>query len=368
MNSHSHPVDPSARYHRQTLLPQIGEAGQRRLSAGHAAIIGCGALGTAAAELLCRAGVGTLTLIDRDIVELTNLQRQLLFDEDDARQSLPKAHAARDRLARINSEIIITAQVADVSPRTLERLIGDAPLLLDCTDNFETRYLINDAAVKLGRALVYGGAVGTSGTVLTIIPRDSAMAREAGPGPCLRCLFEDAPAPGATPTCDTAGVLGTLTALVGALQAAEAIKLLAAGPAAATRGVLSIDGWSAEFRRIHADRPRADCPCCAERRFDWLEGARGGQAAALCGRGAIQITPQSALDAPPLDLAALAQRLAPHGAFTASRLVLRGRLEHERADTGAPVEVTIFADGRAIIGGVTRVESARALYAKYIGG
>lgn len=350
--------DPADRYHRQTILPQIGEAGRRALAAARVSVVGCGALGAPAAELLARAGAGMLTLIDRDTVEPTNLQRQTLYDESDARARLPKAEAARRRLARINSEITLRAAIADVNHRTVEAHLRGSSVVLDAADNFETRYLVNDACVKLGLPLVYAGAVGMSGMVMTIVPRVT---------PCLRCVFESPPAPGAAPTCDTAGVFGPLTAMLGAMQAAEAIRLITGAPPEPR--LRSVDAWSGAVRAIDPGAPRADCPCCALGRYEWLDGGRAAGAAALCGRDSVQILPAPGAsgDRERLDLAALASRLAPHGAFEVTPFLLRGSLRDERGDRGTPVELTVFTDARAIIGGVSAIDRARAIYARYVG-
>ncbi len=351
------------RYHRQMLLPGIGEAGQRRLLAAHAAIVGCGALGCVIADTLARAGVGHLTIIDRDVVEATNLQRQSLFTEADAAAGLPKAEAARRRLAEVNSGVRITAHIADFTPDEATRLAGfagDPPAaLLDGTDNFETRLLLNDLAVQRGVPLIYGGAVGTRGMMAVILP---------GEGPCLRCIMPQPPAPGTMATCDTAGVLGPVATIIGAAQAAEAIKLLAGAREVVSRTMLDFDIWGGTRRRLDLGRMRdPDCPCCARREFDWLEGKQGAGAASLCGRSAVQIAGASGQT---IDLAALGARLSGHGAATANDFLMRIALADEQrdAETGAgPVELTVFADGRAIVGGVTDPARARAIYARYVG-
>lgn len=346
------------RYHRQALLREIGEEGQRRIAAGHALIVGCGALGTVAAELLARAGVGTLTLVDRDIVETTNLQRQVLFDERDANEGVPKAEAARRRLREINSGIEVRAVVEDFSCRNTERVLAEADgaaavgAIVDGTDNFETRYLINDLAVRHGRAWVYGAAVGMTGMSMTVVPGTTA---------CLRCAFEEPPGVGsaAGATCDTVGVFSPVTAVVASVQAGEALKVLAGRADAAGRGLLTIDGWGGEHRRVElAGAKRDDCPCCGLRRFPFLIGERGGASAALCGRGSVQVSPETPGK---VDLPALAARLSAHGSFEATRFLVRGTLKHEG------VRLTVFGDGRAIIG-VDRAEAARTLYARYVGG
>lgn len=344
------------------LLEPIGEAGQGRLRASHALIVGCGALGTASAELLCRAGVGRLTLVDRDLVEWTNLQRQSLYDERDARESTPKAEAARRRLAEINSSIAIAAHVMDVSPSNAERLLSESPrvdVIVDGTDNFETRYLLNDLAVKHDVPWIYAGAVGLGGMSMTIRP---------GTSPCLRCVFDEPPEPGsraAGATCDTVGVFAPLTAIIGAVQAAEAIKILAGRQDEASTHLLTLDAWTAATSRLDLSRARRpDCPCCGARRFEFLSGERGSSSARLCGRSSVQVHPERAGH---IDLPSLRARLSPHGAFEASRFLVRGVLMHERGQAGATVTLTVFADGRAIIAGIEQVEHARAIYARYVG-
>lgn len=353
------------RYHRQRLLGCIGDAGQARLAASHAIVIGCGALGCTAAEWLARAGVGTLTIVDRDVVEQTNLQRQSLFDERDATEGLPKAEAARQRLAEINSTIAVRAAVSDLSYRTAESLLGDASavapvgVIVDGTDNFETRYLINDLAVKHGVPWVYGAAVQTTGRVMIVVPRAS---------PCLRCLFDEPPTPGspaASATCDTVGVLGSAAAIVGAMQAAAALRILAQGEADAPRRLTSIDPWEMQFRSIGLDGSRrADCPCCGAARYEFLSGERGSGSVRLCGRGSVQVTPSAASG---IIVERLAERLRPHGIFQATPHLVRGMLDQERGESGIPLSLTVFPDGRAIIGGTSREETARSVYARYVG-
>ncbi len=347
----------TARYHRQMLLPDWGEKGQSLLSASRILLVGCGALGCSIADLLVRAGVGHLTIVDRDIVELTNLQRQTLYDEQDVAEGLPKAEAARRRLAKVNSQVQVRAVIADYTSRNAESLASSANLLLDGTDNFETRYLLNDLAVKRNIPYVYGGAVGTRGMAMTIRP---------GNTPCLRCVFEEPPPAGVAQTCDTAGVLGPMISLVAAHQATEALKLLLGRADLTLPTLLDLDAWTNTSRRIDLSKSkRPDCPCCSQRNFEFLEGNRAGQAAALCGQDAVQIAPSNSTS---LDLAALSSRLSPHGNFTLMpSLLLRGTLTTERGEDGAPINLTIFADGRAIIKGTSKPDLARTLYARYIG-
>jgi len=359
------------RYHRQTILPAFGPDGAARLAAAHAMIVGCGALGCPAADLLARAGVGRITLIDRDVVEWTNLQRQTLFSEADARARLPKAEAAAARLRAVNASILIEA-IADDLSGDAPRLLASHPapgVVLDCTDNFETRYLLNDACVQARIPLVYGGAVGTSGMNMVVLP---------GTGPCLRCVFPDPPPPGSAPTCDTAGVLGPVAAMVGARQAADALRVLVLGAAGIGASLTSADPWNDRVQRIDLSRARrADCPCCGLGRFEFLDrardaercvpGRRGQDAASalagamvLCGRDAVQITPGATGE---LDLAALAGRLASAGSVELMPSHLRGTL---RVD-GREHPITVFPDGRAIVGGTADPTVAKGLYARFVG-
>src|SRR4051812_42926023 len=345
------------RYHRQILLPELGATGQAKLSAARVLLVGCGALGGVIAEQLVRAGVGFLRLVDRDIVELTNLQRQVLFDEADARDGVPKAIAAAKRLSAINSTVQVEPHVADVNPDNIESLMragagagagnGFVHLILDGTDNVETRYLINDAAVKHGVPWVYGGCVGTEGRMLSIKPGVTA---------CLRCLFPQPPAPGELPTCDTAGVLGAVAAMVGSAQVVAAIKFLAHGSAGE---LVRSDGWNFAMRTNSTeDARRVDCPTCGERRFTFLDSPARG-VVQLCGRNAIQVSPA---EEGRVDLKQLARRLAACGEVHATQHFVRIALAQERS-----VEMTIFNDGRALIRGTTDATRARSLYARYVG-
>jgi adenylyltransferase/sulfurtransferase len=334
------------RYHRQSILPQIGVEGQRRLRAARVLVVGCGAIGSVVAEQLARAGVGTLRIADRDVVELTNLQRQVLFDESDAREGLPKAVAAARRLARINADVSIEPHVVDVDGQNVEPLADEVQLIIDGTDNVETRYLINDASVKRSIAWVYGACVGTEGRVLSIRP---------GNGPCLRCIFPDPPHPGELPTCDTAGVLGPAAAVVGAMQAAAAIKLLV-GAVEGLDQMIVLDLWTNRFRSIDTSgAKRAACATCGQRRFELLGHAPRDATARLCGRNAVQVR-----GAAPVSLDRLAARLA------ASARVMRS--EHlVRATVDSGLELTAFPDGRVIVHGTADVARARSIYARFIG-
>lgn len=337
-----------SRYARQIIYPGIGEAGQTALQAARVTIIGMGATGSVLANHLARAGVGHLRLVDRDFVELNNLQRQLLYDEDDVAAMLPKAVAAAAKLRRINSEIVIEEIVADVGPANIAGLIADADLVLDGTDNFTTRYLINDACVKLGKSWVYCGVLATYGMTHTVRP---------GMTPCLRCIMGEMPAPGAVPTCDTAGILGPIVALMGSIAAAEAIKLLV-GKGELNDGMVHIDLWDGTYERFDLGGPRPDCPTCGQRQFEFLSAEAGTCTVALCGRDAVQVSLRGAHH---LDLQLLAERLrsAQVGTVQVNPYLLRAYIDS--------YEFTVFPDSRAIIKGIHDEAAAITLYAKYVG-
>ena len=335
------------RYSRQIRFAPLGEGGQERIRRASVAIVGCGALGSVQAELLARAGVGRLRLIDRDFVELSNLQRQFLFEESDAREGLPKAAAAARRLARVNCEVILEPRVADLAASNALELLEGIDLVLDGSDNFETRYLLNDVAFSGNVALlawIYGAAVGSYGLKWAIAPGRTA---------CFRCLYPDPPA-GAQPTCETSGVLAPVTAAIASLQAADALKILAAGVESVDGRLTTMDVWSGEIRQVDAPGRDPDCLCCARREFVWLDGSRRAPIS-LCGRNAVQIHERSR----PLDLAQLESALLPLGEVRANDFALRF--------FPTPYEMTIFPDGRAIIKGTSDIGVARSLYAKYVG-
>lgn len=340
------------RYHRQSLLGVIGEAGQTRLAGSHALVVGCGALGTVSAEWLVRAGVGRVTLVDRDVVEATNLQRQVLFDEADAAAGIPKAEAARRRLIAINSGVEVRAEVADFNHANARRLAGEGVgVIVDGTDNFETRYLLNDLAVERGVAYVYAGVVGTGGTGMVVRP---------GVGACLRCLFPEMPAAGTTATCDTVGVLGPLVGMVASWQAIEALKVLLGDAGAVSGGLWTWEAWVNEARCVDVSSARdSDCVCCGRRSFEFLEGRGASRAVSLCGREAVQVSPPG--EVARVDLGALAGRLRAHGPVVANEFLVRADLE------GEGVELTVFADGRAVVRGTDRVEVAKGVCARYVG-
>jgi len=342
------------RYARQTLLPDIGNAGQDRIGASHAVVVGCGALGCASADLLVRAGVGRVTLIDRDVVDPTNLQRQSLYAEAD--EGEPKAEAARRRLSAVNSSIEIVAHASDLTPENARRLTEGADVLVDGTDNFETRFVLNDLAVERGVPYVYGGAVGTRGMAFAV---PAANERAAEGLPCVRCLFPEPPPPGSQPTCDTAGVLGPVVAMVGAYQAGEALKLLVGRTDLVMRSMLDFDPWHGERRRLDLRGTRdAACACCGERRFEFLNAERGGGAATICGRDAVQVSPAGEAT---IELGALHAKMTTVGDFTLGPFTIRGVLPDG-------VTLTVFRDGRALIQGVTDPARARAIYDRVIGG
>lgn len=341
--------DPALqRYSRQMLYEPFGERSQKMLRHSRIAIVGCGALGSVLASTLVRAGVGATRIIDRDFVEIDNLQRQVLFDEGDVAARLPKAEAAVRKLHKINSSVEVEAVVADLNHRNAETLLADAEVLLDGADNFETRFLINDVAVKHNIPWVYGACVGAEGLVLPILPRST---------PCLRCIWEEAPPPGMSPTCDTAGVLSSVVNVVASLQALEAMKILAGKLDEVSRQLLTLDVWQGRFRGMQMQEARGgNCPCCQQGRYEFLDGGRASGATTLCGRNAVQIAPCEG--APPADFRLLAERLRRfHVAY--NEFLLRANIEE--------VVVTVFADGRAIIQGVSDASAARAIYAKYVG-
>jgi len=335
------------RYARQIMFPGLGIEGQRRLLASNVVIIGCGALGSVTASNLVRAGVGKVTIVDRDYVELNNLARQTLFDEDDIARNLPKAIAAAQKLARINSTVEITPVVADVNPGNIERLISPVDLVLDGTDNFETRYLINDTCVKLGKPWIYAGVIASYGMTMNIIP---------GETPCLRCIFLEPPAPGTAPTCDTAGVLGTIVSVVASLQSTEAMKLLVGAREKLNPGLMHVDVWNNTFLQHSAGTPAADCPACGHHNFEFLLAKEGIRTTVLCGQDAIQV---ASLTSVQLDLAALAKRLESVGEVAFNQYMLRLRVDG--------YELTVFPDARTIIKGTTDEGVAKTLHARYIG-
>lgn len=336
-----------SRYVRQTVLREIGAVGQARLAEAKVTIVGCGALGTAAGEILARAGVGRLQLIDRDLVELSNLQRQLLYTEQDAEQALPKAEAMRVHLSLINSSIEVTAVTADLNYRNARQLLSGSDILLDATDNYLARLLINDVALALSIPWVYGGALGTTGMVMPIIP---------GRTPCFRCLVPNLPPLGQLDTCDLVGVLGSVPVMVAAQQAAHAMHLLI-DPDSLVTMLLELDPWRGQWRQLSLP-PAPDCPACQGGQLDFLEGAHGREAIALCGRDSVQVWPT---DSAEVDLTRVSERLSSLGEVDQTRFTLHFKPQD------SPVQITLFPDGRAVVKGTDVPEHALAIYSRYFG-
>jgi molybdopterin/thiamine biosynthesis adenylyltransferase len=332
------------RYSRQVLFAPIGEAGQRKLAEARIAVVGCGATGSALASLLARAGAGYLRIIDRDYVEPSNLQRQVLFDEADAAESLPKAIAAARKIAAFNSEITVEPHAADLTPGNIEDLLSEVHLVLDGTDNFETRYLINDYAVSRNVPWIYAAGVASYAVTMNILPGETA---------CLACIFPDSPR-GIVETCDTSGILNSAVNLVAAIAATEALKLAVGARDKLRRTLLSYDVWTNDYATVNADRPRPGCRACQECDFVHLAG-KGRPHISLCGRNSVQIHERER----PIDFAEITRRLSPLGPVRHNEFVLKFWRE--------PYEMTLFPDGRAIIKGTTDTAIARSLYARYVG-
>lgn len=334
------------RYSRQTLFAPIGKTGQTRLGEASVAILGCGALGTGLANHLCRAGVGRLLIIDRDYIELNNLQRQILFDEEDITRHLPKAVAAVQRLQKVNSEVRLEPLVEDINADGIESLVREVDLVLDATDNFETRYLLNDACIKHNRPWIYSGVIASYGVTMNILP---------GRTPCLRCVFPEMPLPGTSATCDTAGVLNGIVAAITGVAATEALKILL-NSEKISQEMFWMDLWENTSERIGLPRD-PHCPTCGQHTYEFLDDLNGTRSTSLCGRNAVQVRGGKRGDK--LDLAALAERLCPVGQVTHNEYLLRFSVES--------YELTVFPDARAIIKGTDDERIARSIYAKYIG-
>jgi adenylyltransferase/sulfurtransferase len=335
-----------SRYSRQERFAGIGPQGQRAIRGARVALVGCGALGSVLADTMVRAGVGALTLVDRDYLEESNLHRQSLFDEEDVRRGLPKAAAAEARLRAINAEVDVRGIVADVGADNAAELIAGADLVLDGTDNFETRFLVNDVCVRAGVPWVYGACVGAYGLALLVRPRAT---------PCLRCLLEDMPAPGSGPTCDTAGVIAPIVHVIAGVQGGEALKVLAGRTESLLPGVVTVDLWQGTFEVMDLRGQQPSCPACTQDRYDYANAAAPGTAV-LCGRDAVQVRAPRGTR---VDLPALAARLAGAGEVTANEHLVRFR-------HGAN-ELVVFGDGRAIVKGVSDAAQARSVYARYVG-
>ncbi|HET9921587.1 MAG TPA: ThiF family adenylyltransferase [Ktedonobacteraceae bacterium] len=338
------------RYSRQTLFGPIGKTGQERLRNASVTIIGCGALGTVLANNLCRAGIGRITIADRDFIEMNNLQRQVLFDEEDVARRLPKVVAAAEKLRRMNSETKIEALVEDINADGIETLVRDTDLVLDATDNFETRYLLNDVCVKYQRPWIYSGVIASYGVTMNILP---------GETPCLRCVFPEMPLPGTTPTCDTAGVLNGIVGAITGVASTEALKILLNSDKI-SRAMFWMDVWENTCDRIELPR-QPDCPACGQHHFEFLDTLSGSYSTSLCGRNAVQVRAAKRPDLPrvSLNLAELAERLRPAGEVNYNEFLLRFLVDG--------YEMTIFPDARAIIKGTDDEQVARSVYARYIG-
>ena len=335
------------RYSRQTLFGPIGKQGQEQLRAASATILGCGALGTVLANNLCRAGVGHLVIADRDFVETSNLQRQILFDEDDVTRHVPKAIAAVEKLRKINSDVRVEALVEDINADGIESLVRESDIVLDATDNFETRYLLNDVCIKYNRPWIYSGVVASYGVTMNIVPGDT---------PCLRCVFPEMPLPGTTATCDTVGVLNGIVGAITGIASTEAIKILLKSEKI-SRAMTWMDVWENTFERIELPR-QPDCPACGQHRYEFLDSEQSSSSASLCGRNAVQVrgTGKRGMH---MDFPTLAERLAPVGKVQYNEFLLRFLVD--------TYEITVFPDARAIIKGTDDEQVARSVYARYVG-
>lgn len=337
------------RYVRQLRYPPIGRGGQEQICASSVLVCGCGALGSVLANTLARAGVGHLRIVDRDFLELNNLQRQVLYDEQDVADNLPKVIAAAKKLRRINSQIRIEPIIADVDYSNVHNLFEGVDVVVDGTDNFETRFLLNDAAHRFGVPWVYGGCIGAEGQTMTIIPGETG---------CLSCLLPDVPPPGTTPTCDTAGILAPIVNMVASFQACEALKIVSGNRDMISRTLCIFDLWDNRLRQVKLDALRGEsgCSTCGQAKFVWLDGTRGSHTAVLCGRNAVQL---SFPDGKPVELDTLEEKLADVGAVTRNPFLLRCQIENH--------VLTVFADGRTIVAGTDDPAEARTIHARYIG-
>jgi molybdopterin-synthase adenylyltransferase len=338
------------RYSRQVIFPPIGRKGQEALRRSRVGLVGLGALGATLAEMIVRAGVGSLVAIDRDVVEASNLHRQGLYRERDAAERLPKAEAARRALREINEEVELDLQVGDFSPLNAREVFRDCDLILDGTDGFDTRYLINDLAIELGIPWIYGACIAATGMSAVVIP---------GETPCLACLFPEPPPAGAAETCDTAGIIAPAANIVASLQITEAMKLLVGDRKSLRRGLLSFELWPFRLVEIGAradSGPRTDCPACAQRTMRWLNAPVSARTVSLCGRDSVQVLPSQRHD---LDLSALAERLNKVGEVDQNPFALTLRVES--------YEITLFRDGRGLVKGTSDGGEARSVFARYTG-
>lgn len=335
------------RYARQVRFPGIGPEGQDRIGAALVTVVGCGALGSASVNLLARAGVGEIRIVDRDVVELSNLQRQLLFEEADAREGTPKAVAAAAAAGRINSEIRVAPVVADVTPDTVEGVIAGSSVVIDGTDNLETRYLLNDACVKAGIPWVYGAVIGSTGLAMAIVP---------GRTSCFRCLFPNAPDPSRLETCETAGVLASTVVTVAAFQWTRAVQLLVGADDDLAGSLLTLDVWSGDHEVVRGIERREACPCCAEGRYEYLDADRVSRAVTMCGRDVVQVRPGRPMH---LDLDAFARRFDGIASPLLNAYLVRVVVDGH--------EITVFDDGRAFVRGTADPVEARSIYARWVG-
>ena len=337
------------RYSRQILFRQIGEDRQKLLMNSTAVLIGCGALGTISSSYLVRAGVGQLRIIDRDYIEESNLQRQILFDENDISENLPKAIAAQTKLQKINNKVKTEGIVTDANYSNIDELTKDADIIIDGTDNFETRFLINDFCVKNSVPWIYGACIGSRGVVMNIIPPTT---------PCLRCVFETIPQIGSFPTCDTAGVIGPIAGIIASFQVAEAIKILTGDHASVNKDLVEINVWETKFRQIDISELKDinDCPTCKLQNYEFLESEAGSMTTFLCGKNAVQVMSRSA---DKINLQQLEQRLEYITDVKSNAYMLKFKINDH--------SFTVFADGRAIISGTADSRTAKSLYSKYLG-
>lgn len=345
------PMTKTSRYQKQILFDGIGEQGQERLGQSRVLLVGCGALGCALADAMTRAGVGFLRIVDRDFVELSNLQRQCLFTEEDVESHLPKAVSAAERLMKVNSDVVIDPIVADVDFTNIRQFADSVDLILDGTDNFEVRYLINDLSLETGIPWIFTGCTGSHGQMMPVFPNESA---------CLRCLMQNPPPPGSTETCDTAGVLGPAISVIASLQATVALKILTGQKAQVAGQLTMVDVWDLTFRQMDVSKLResTNCPACKGGERLWLEGSQSAGSTVLCGRNAVQVTPA---EKTVLSLEELALRLESAGSVTSNPFLVRVAVE------ASAMEVTVFPDGRAIVKGTEDPAAARAIYSRYIG-
>ena len=339
------------RYRKQMLFAGIGEDGQKRISGGRVLVCGCGALGTVLADSVVRAGAGFVRIVDRDFVELSNLQRQILFDEEDVRNRTPKAIAAAEKLRKVNSQIEIEAHVEDIDYTNIRKMVEDVDVVLDGTDNFEVRFLINDASLETGTPWIYAGCVGSHAQSMPVFPGRTA---------CLRCLIGDVPDAGAAETCDTAGVLGPAISVIASLQAVQALKILSGHEESVKQVLTIVDVWEGSFREMDVSRLResSQCPACHQGERLWLSGKAVSSTSVLCGRNAVQVSPSERRS---IDLSEMADRMESVGTVERNRFLVRVRLDE------AELDLTLFRDGRAIIQGTEDIAAARAAYARYVG-